>query len=64
MTEMGHERHFRPVGLMSASPLTAAEIADILQPPLGAKALNRYAIARCAGSLTVSAVTGGKIVKT
>ena len=32
--------------------------------PLSAKARNRCAIARCAGSPTVSAVTGGKIVKT
>src|SRR5258708_19756443 len=32
--------------------------------PKSAKARNRCAIARCAGSPTASAVTGGKIVKT
>ena len=31
--------------------------------PFRAKARNRCAIARCAGSPTVSAVTGGKIVE-
>ena len=38
--------------------------ADIAPGPVRANALNRCAIARCAGSPTVSAVTGGKIVKT
>ena len=32
--------------------------------PFGVNARNRCAIARCAGSPTASAVTGGKIVKT
>jgi hypothetical protein len=39
-------------------------MSDIAGGPFGVKARNRCAIARCAGSPTVSAVTGGKIVKT
>src|SRR6266850_8512491 len=35
-----------------------------LRRPFRANARNRCAIARCAGSPTASAVTGGKIVKT
>ncbi len=38
--------------------------SDIPPCPFGAMARNRCAIARCAGSPTASAVTGGKIVKT
>src|SRR6202043_3326948 len=39
-------------------------IADITERRFRANARNRCAIARCAGSPTASAVTGGKIVKT
>ena len=42
----------------------SGEKADISRSRRRAKALNRCAIARCAGSPTVSAVTGGKIAKT
>jgi hypothetical protein len=38
--------------------------SNIALGPKSANARNRCAIARCAGSPTASAVTGGKIVKT
>ena len=49
---------------MSEIPGQSGHALPGSQQPVCAKALNRCAIARCAGSPTVSAVTGGKIVKT
>jgi hypothetical protein len=64
MSAGGQKRRFgsKPVisGLHSISGRSLRPSACLK----GAKARNRCAIARCAGSPTASAVTGGKIVKT
>jgi hypothetical protein len=52
------------INLKTSKALGGRPFADTCQRPLCAKARNRCAIARCAGSPTASAVTGGKIVKT
>ena len=57
-------RQFGDVQAISALPFIADVRCEDRQVRKGANALNRCAIARCAGSPTVSAVTGGKIVKT
>jgi hypothetical protein len=56
-TKIDHSGHFR-------LSLNSGSTEDIAVGPVRANARNRCAIARCAGSPTASAVTGGKIVKT
>jgi hypothetical protein len=60
----GSKPEVRPPARHVRSTLDSRHPQAIPACPFGAKALNRCAIARCAGSPTVSAVTGGKIVKT
>jgi hypothetical protein len=73
----GHPRGGLPppprFNLTGSKPVAFADVrfgahyglrSDIARGPKSARARNRCAIARCAGSPTVSAVTGGKIVKT
>jgi hypothetical protein len=50
------------VGRQSGSPSIAAALRRRREPPVWATALNRCAIARCAGSPTASATIGGEIV--
>ena len=58
----GQSRRFADVCDMSALPPTTAVMMQCRERQKSAKAQNRCAIARCAGSPTASAVIGGEIV--
>ena len=58
----GQSRRFGDVCDMSALPPTTAVMMQCRERQKSAKAQNRCAIARCAGSPTASAVIGGEIV--
>src|SRR5882672_12030714 len=64
MSEMGQNRKSSLRGYVFRFAPESGHRALQSACPFRAKARNRCAIARCAGSPTASAVTGGKIVKT